>query len=53
MVRAIFCKVFSHPELMTHSLLGRSGGLDHETNTHKVFPPVDKLRREAVIGKVI
>jgi len=44
-------KLFTHDELMTHSLVGRSGIIDEETGVKINYPPLDQRKREAIIGK--
>jgi len=43
--------LFTHEELMTYSLYGRSGYIDEETQAKVNFPEIDSRRREAVFSK--
>jgi len=42
--------LFTHEELMTHSLLGRSGEKDEKTGIKVNYPEIDERRREAIMG---
>jgi len=48
--RALLKAVCSHDELMTKSLLGRSGPKNNETRLKDPFPALDKRKKQAIIG---